>query len=138
MRERGNKMFETSMDVNGYHIEIITDWVGEKPSPLGDGNDSARHNEITICVGDVEETFDAWGSINNPQFDDDESAKQITRYIFGEALDVMWGQMDEVLEGYSYSQARQMADQLEENARKVENLGIDEDTLTQIVNEGCL
>lgn len=89
-------------------------------------------------MGDVEETFDAWGSVNNPQFDDDESAKQIARYIFEDALDVMWGQMDEVLEGYSYSQAHQMAGQLEENAKKVENLGIDEDTLTQIVNEGRL
>lgn len=62
----------------------------------------------------------------------------IARYIFEDALDVMWGQMDEVLEGYSYSQAHQMAGQLEENAKKVENLGIDEDTLTQIVNEGRL
>lgn len=124
----------TSWDINGKHIEIEAEWVGDEPA-LWDDTNYNRH-DITITVdGNHQEVFKAWASHAEPVFETEYQLKNIFRNIVSEAADVIWDEIDEALEGYPYSQAKQMEEGLRENAKKIIALGLDDDeTLETILN----
>lgn len=126
-------MFETTWEVNGKRIDIASDYLGDEPWPAMPEN--YNRNEITISVdGGEEEDFYAWGSMMSPQFDDEYSLKNIFQSICDEALSVLWGQEDEMVESLPYSEAKRVVEGMAENAEKLERAGLDEDDLEKIVN----
>lgn len=127
-------MFETTWQVNGKSIYITSDWLGDEPWAAMPEN--YNRNEITVSVDNgAEETFYAWGSIMNPQFDDEYSLKNIFSTICDEALTIIWNQEDEAVDGLSYSEAKRIIDGMTENAEKLQRAGLTEDDLEAIVND---
>lgn len=127
-------MFETTWDVNGKHIELATEYIGGKPAPWMARNDN--YNIVYASVdGGEEECFDAWGSLVEPQFDDEYSLKNIFQCICDEGLTVIWDDWDDALCGVDGRRAVELVDGMRNNAAKLENLGLDEDDLLAIVND---
>lgn len=127
-------MYSTTWDVNGKHIELSCEFVGDIPAPFDSGN--TNRNIIAVAVDGTSDTFDAWGSYVHPEFDDEYSLKNIFQVICGDALNVVWDQLDEVVEMYDDAkEAWRVATAMQEEAAKIEALGLDEDDLEKIVND---
>ena len=127
-------MFETTWDVNGKHIELATEYLGDKPAPWDRVNEN--HNIVYVSVdSSPEECFDAWGSRVNPQFDDEYDLKNIFQLICDDGLTAIWGDWDDVLYEVDGRRAVEIVDGMRDTAAKRENLGLDEDDLQKIVND---
>ena len=127
-------MFETTWEVQGHLIELASEYIGGRPAPWMETNDN--YNIITVWVdGSAPQEFDAWGSMVDPQFDDEYSLKNIFQNICDKALRVMWEDWDEVVYGLEGKRVIEVVDGMRENAAKIEELGLyDEDILLEIVN----
>lgn len=127
-------MFTTTWDVNGKHIVLEAEYMGDMPAPFDPGN--YGHNIITVEIDGRSDTFDAWGSRVHPEFDDEYSLKNIFQLICDEALMVVWDQLNEMVDMCDDpKEALRVVDGARAEAEKIAALGIDEETLEMIVND---
>ena len=133
--ERRKTMFETVWNLPGKEIYLSTEYIGGKEAPWMSRNDNLNH--VYVSVNDSpEETFEAWGSLMEPQFDDEYSLKNIFQCICEEALNALWEDWDDILSGLSWSEGDRIVQGCRATLAKLENLGLgDEDTLLSIVND---
>lgn len=127
-------MFETTWEVNGTTLYITSDYLGDESAPFMP--DNYHRNEIIVSIDDNEETFYAWGSQVNPQFNTEYSLKNIFQNIVGDALYIYWGQEDELVEALPYQEAKRVVEACEHNWEQLNSgLGLDEATLEEIMND---
>ena len=128
-------MYETTWSVGGHDIDISSEYIGGRSAPWMAGNDN--YNIITVSVdGGEPQEFDAWGSIRDPQFDDEYSIRNIFQNICDEVLHAIWEDWDDVVYGLEGARVVEVIDGMREEAEKFKELGIyDEDLLLEIVND---
>ena len=128
-------MFTTTWYVQDREIEIASDYIGGRPAPWMPSNEN--YNVISVSVdGSAPQEFDAWGSIMDPEFDDEYSLRNIFQTICNDVLNAMWDDWDDVIYGVDGRRAIEIVDSCRAEARQFEELGIyDEDLLLEIVND---
>lgn len=130
-------MYETTWELEDRTIYLSTEYVGGKEAPWDRTGQNTNLNYIDVSVDSgPSATFEAWGSLVEPQFDDEYSLKNIFQSICDEGLYAIWEDWDDITDGLSYSEGDRIVRDCRENLAKLEEIGLgDEETLLAIVND---